>query len=214
MLRLRKKFAPTTETESNETLREHREGWHKFEHYIIPIILVPIIALSVKHFTFQLFRVDGESMEQLLTQDDRLMVEKTGKTISSLMGKTYIPSRYDIVVFNLTPEVAEEASADQFVKRVIGLPGERVVIKDGAAIIYNPSYPDGLAVDKDLSVELGRAVKTEGQHDVKVPDGHVFLMGDNRAESFDSREMGPIDSRNIVGKMIVRFYPFDRIEIF
>ncbi len=200
----------------------HQLGLEKLRHYIIPIILIPLVALGIKQFTFQLFRVEGTSMETVLTQDDRLVVEKTGRTWASITRHDYIPKRYEVVVFNISEEYIDQASEKQFVKRVIGLPGERVVVKDKVARVYNTTHPKGIAVDEELGTYLERKVVTEAESgpdspdnvDLVVPVGHVFVMGDNRGESFDSREMGPIESKQIVGKMMMRFAPFDRFTIF
>ncbi len=221
-MRFKKQKLAKLDNESQSDKQWHRLGLEKLRHYIVPIILIPVVALGIKQFTFQLFRVEGTSMETILTQDDRLIVEKTGRTWSSLTRQPYIPKRYEVVVFNISDEFIDQASEKQFVKRVIGLPGERVVVKDKVAHVYNSVHPEGIAVDEELGTYLERKLVTESEAgpdspdnvDLIVPAGHVFVMGDNRGESFDSREMGPIDAKQIVGKMTVRFAPFNRFTIF
>ncbi len=218
----KKQKSAKLDSESQSDKQWHRLGLAKLQHYIVPIILIPVIALGIKHFTFQLFRVEGTSMETVLTQNDRLIVEKTGRTWASVTRQPYIPKRYEVVVFNISEEYIDQASEKQFVKRVIGLPGERVVVKDQVTRVYNATHPTGIAVDDELGTYLERKVTTvaeagpdtEENIDLVVPPGQVFVMGDNRGESFDSREMGPIDSNMIVGKMTVRFAPFNRFTIF
>ena len=200
-------------SESFETEKEEKRAWQKFATYLIPLILIPLFAYGIKSLTFELFRVDGTSMERFLTQEDRLFVEKFGQQYARVKGDPYTPKRYEVVVFNLEPEYAENASADQFVKRVIGLPGERVVVKNGITTVFNNESPEGLAVDEILSVQLERDISTDIDVDTVVPDGHVFVMGDNRQESYDSREMGPINNINIVGRATILIYPLDRLFI-
>lgn len=205
-------MSDSNKNESFQTRNDERRAWHKFSAYLAPIIILPVLALGIKSLTFELFRVDGTSMETFLTQDDRLFVEKFGTQHAWITQDDYVPKRYEIVVFNVPNEYAEVASAPQFVKRVIALPGERVVITGGQTKVFSSESTEPIAVDEELAVELEREVVTDGDDiDMTVPEGHVFLMGDNRDESYDSREMGPIPSENLVGRVTVRLYPFDRL---
>ena len=90
-------------SESFETEKEEKRAWQKFATYLIPLILIPLFAYGIKSLTFELFRVDGTSMERFLTQEDRLFVEKFGKQYARVNGDPYTHTRYVVVVFNLEP---------------------------------------------------------------------------------------------------------------
>ncbi len=177
------------------------------------VILAPIIAILLTVFVFQSYEVDGPSMEQTLHNKDRLIVVKAGKTWSKIIRHDYIPKRYSIVVFNYEGQVDFEIKNKQLIKRVIGLPGDRVVVKDGITTIYNAENPDGFYPDK-LGPESATVNLTKGETDYIVKPGEVFVMGDNRANSLDSRVFGPIDSKDIVGTLSVRIFPFSSVKKF
>lgn len=198
--------------QSYETQNEGKRAWHKFLTYVAPIVIIPVIALGIKALTFELFRVEGASMEASLIQDDRLFVEKFGRQHAWITQNDYIPKRFEVVVFNVPDEFKDGVSATQFVKRVIALPGERVVVQNGRTIVFTNNNQQ-IDVDELLSVELEQDLDANIVVDTVVPSGHVYLIGDNRTASFDSREMGPIPSQNLVGKVTVRLHPLDRFYI-
>lgn len=177
------------------------------------LILAPIIAVLLTIFVFQSYEVDGPSMERTLHHKDRLIVTKTGKTWASLTGNDYIPKRYEIVVFNYTGQNDYEIEKKQLIKRVIGLPGDKVVIKDGKVTIYNEERPGGFNPDEE-GPEASVINTTEGEMEQTVKEGEVFVLGDNRANSLDSRAFGPVSSENLVGHLSARIYPFGSIKKF
>ncbi len=177
------------------------------------LIIAPIIAVFLTVFVFQSYEVDGPSMERTLQNKDRLIVTKTGKTWSKITRQDYIPKRYEIVVFNYTGQSHYEVEQKQLIKRVIGLPGDRVVIENGVVTIYNKEHPDGFNPDKE-GPEASVINTTEGNTDQTINDGEVFVMGDNRGNSLDSRSFGPISSDDLVGHLSVRIYPFSSIKRF
>jgi signal peptidase I len=161
---------------------------------------------------FQVYEVDGQSMEATLHDNDRLVVFKTPRTWARVTGNDYIPKRYDIIIFN-QPSAPEHGSKRQLIKRVIGLPGDRVVISDGKVVVYSPDSPDGYAVD-DAGPEYEASASTPGNVGLTVPEGEVFVLGDNRANSSDSRVFGTVPSEQIVGKLGFRFYPLSQTDSF
>lgn len=177
------------------------------------LILAPIIAIFLTIFVFQSYQVDGPSMERTLYNNDRLIVTKTGKTWSKVIRKDYIPSRYSIIVFNYNGASDYEVQDKQLIKRVIGLPGDRVVIKDGITTIYNAQNPNGFYPDK-VGPESSVINVTKGETDYTVKVGEVFVMGDNRDNSLDSRIFGPVNSNDIIGTLSVRIFPFSSIKKF
>lgn len=177
-----------------------------FVTIVIALVLVQVINL----FLLQSYRVYGESMHATLETNDRLIISKIGKTASKISGKEYQPARGDIIVF--------QSPIDdnlQLIKRVIGLPGERVVVKNGSITVYNQEHPDGFNPDdapygKNLPV-------TSGNVDITVPSNHIFVSGDNRlgSNSLDSRnELGTVPEDNIIGKLVMRIWPLNDAKFF
>ncbi|MFI5240505.1 MAG: signal peptidase I [Candidatus Saccharimonadia bacterium] len=173
-------------------------------------IVIPLIIVFILHnFVFQAFHVVGSSMNPTLHDADYIIVSKLGKTISSAEHKDYIPTRYDIVVFHYPKDPSLI-----FVKRVIGLPGEHVVVKNGQVTVYNAANPNGL--NPDVETYQRAANTTLGNFDDTVPQGDIFVLGDNRTPngSFDSRDWGFLPSSYIIGNAVVRLLPLDQFRLF
>lgn len=176
------------------------------------VILAPLIAFSLTAFVFQSYEVDGPSMETTLQHQDRLIVYKLPRTIARISGNDYLPHRGDIIIFN-TYEIGNEKK--QLIKRVIGLPGERVTIKDGTVTVFNKQNPAGFEPDSTMS--YGKVIVTtpnEKEIDVTIPEKTVFVLGDNRANSLDSRGLGPVPAKDIVGKLSMRLFPLSQAKKF
>lgn len=150
---------------------------------VLPALL---IALLINVFVGQATRVEGQSMEPSLHTDQRLVVEKVSYRFHG-------PQRFDIVVLKL-PGQGEEL----LIKRVVGLPGEKVDIHDGEV------YINGELLDEPFingETRPGREVS------ITVPPLHVFVLGDNRDHSNDSRSFGPIPIENLVGRAWISYWP-------
>lgn len=183
-----------------------------FGSTLIFLLLAPAIAIFLTMFVFQSYEVDGPSMQTTLQNRDRLIVLKLPRTIARLTHHDYIPNRGDIIIFS-HPDVGDTGGAKQLIKRVIALPGERVVVKDGVVTVYNQAHPNGFSPDKTLP--YGKVITdTIGDVDLTVPEGEVFVCGDNRSNSLDSRYFGTVPADNIVGKLGLRVYPFNKAERF
>ena len=178
------------------------------------VIAAPVIALLLINFVFQSYEVDGPSMQETLQNGDRLIVQKVGKTISEIQNKDYIPPRGTIIIFHKSDGIEFQSGDRQLVKRVIGLPGERVVVRGGAVSIYNKDHPNGFNPDKGTEYEKNLPSTSPGSVDLTVPEGEVFVMGDNRVNSLDSRIFGTVPSQQIVGDLVLRIYPFSQFHSF
>jgi signal peptidase I len=190
----------------------HKEGWQSALSTIAILILAPVIAVLLTTFVFQSYEVDGPSMEETLQNRDRLIVWKVPRTFSRVTGNAYIPGRGEIIVFN-REDVAELGGQKQLIKRVIGLPGERVVVRDGHITIYNQQHPNGF--NPDTRGGYGNLSKnTQGNIDVTVPRDEVFVAGDNRPNSLDSRTFGTVQADDIVGNLAIRIFPFNKLKAF
>lgn len=180
------------------------------------LIIAPLVAFFLTSFVFQSYQVDGPSMQTTLQNNDRLLVWKLPKTWSRVTGHHYVPKRGDVVVFverNL-PDINEPAGK-QLIKRVIGLPGERVVVQNGSVTVYNKENPDGFNPDETLP--YGEVIsETPIDVDTTVPAGHIFVMGDNRPDSLDSRSaaVGPVNLDDVVGKLVIRVWPINNAKVF
>ena len=191
-----------------------REGLKGVISTIAIIILAPLIAFSLTAFVFQSYEVDGSSMETTLQNQDRLIVLKVPRTWSKITRHAYVPHRGDVIIFNKN-DLADFGTSEkrQLVKRVIGLPGDHVIIKDGKIDIINSQHPDGY--DPDKTLPYGVVIPaTTGDVDLTVPPNDVFVCGDNRSNSLDSRIFGPIPVKDIVGKLSLRIFPFNKFKLF
>ena len=190
------------------------EGLASFISTLAIILIAPLVALLLTAFVFQSYEVDGPSMESTLQNHDRLIVLKIPRTWSKVTHHAYVPNRGDVVVFNSKgSEEFTGSSQRQLIKRVVGLPGERVVVHDGQVKIYNAAHPNGFEPDKELS--YGSVIpSTSGDIDLVVPKNQVFVCGDNRSNSLDSRVFGPVAADAIVGKLVLRVYPFRNLKGF
>lgn len=196
------------------TPSRRREGLRSALSTIAILIMAPLIALFLITFVFQSYLVDGPSMEKTLYNSDRLIVWKLPRTWARITGNDYIPNRGDVIVFT-DPEIARfgQDPDKQLIKRVIGLPGERVVVKDGVVTVFNKDQPNGFQPDTTLPYNR-KGTDTSGTIDMTVPKGQVYVMGDNRTNSLDSRSFGPVDTSDIVGKLVLRLLPLGEMKRF
>lgn len=206
---------PTNDSENGVVTSDtRREGWRSVFSTILILALAPLIAWLMITFVFQSYEVDGPSMEETLQDKDRLIVLKTGKTLSKITDKDYIPKRGEVIIFVKRGVLDLGSSQDkQLIKRVIGLPGERVVVSDGKITVYNAEHPSGF--NPDEGQEYAQTITfTNGNVDITVPEGEVFVAGDNRGNSLDSRNFGTVPSQDIIGKLVFRLFPVNKAESF
>ncbi len=180
------------------------------------LIAALLVAFALIAWVFQSYEVDGPSMESTLNNRDRLIVWKVPRTIAKITGHPYIPHRGDIIIFT-EGGLSQFGSAEskQLIKRVIGRPGERVVVKNGTVTVYNKDRPEGFNPDRTMS--YGRTINPDNGDsdiDVTLSSNQLFVSGDNRPNSLDSRTFGPIHADQVVGKLALRLLPVGQLQKF
>lgn len=171
-------------------------------------LLAPLVALLLTAFVFQSYQVDGPSMETTLKNNDRLIIVKTQRTWSKITGHPYIPARGDVIVF-VERDLSQydgRSGSKQLIKRVIGLPGDRVVVQNNTLTIYNSEHPNGFQPDNSYGYQPALN-NTSGNIDLTVPENEIFVCGDNRLNSLDSRTFGSIPVKDVVGRLSLRIFP-------
>lgn len=171
-----------------------------------------LVAFTIKAYIIQPYIVDGESMQPTLQNGDRLIVDKIPRTLARIDSHQYIPKRNDIVIFNQN-NLPNYIGTKQLIKRVVGLPGDRVVINDGHITIYNSANPKGFNPDIADGYPLNAQI-TSGDINLTLGSHEIFVCGDNRANSEDSRYFGPVNLDNVVGKLVLRIMPFGQAKKF
>jgi signal peptidase I len=189
-------------------------GWRELISTLAILLTAFLVALLIIAFVFRSYQVDGPSMQNTLQNSDKLIIWKVPRTWASLTGHPYIPNRGDIVVFTESGlSQYGQQDSKQLIKRVIGLPGERVKVSNGSITVYNKAHPDGFQPDKTLP--YGKNIPTtSGDVDVTLGPTQIFVSGDNRPDSLDSRAFGPIEAKQIVGKLILRVFPISQAKKF
>ncbi|MEI9913515.1 MAG: signal peptidase I [Candidatus Saccharibacteria bacterium] len=193
---------------------DNRSARRDFLSTVLILAAALLVALFLITFVFRSYQVDGPSMEQTLQNNDKLIIWKVPRTWADITGHPYIPKRGDIIVFteNGLARFGQQ-NTKQLIKRVIGLPGDTVVVGNGDYTIYNKQNPHGFDPDKTLS--YGKNIPyTSGDMTVKLGAGQLFVSGDNRPDSLDSRDFGPINANQIVGELVLRVYPINKVSSF
>lgn len=173
-----------------------------------------LVALLIIGFVFRSYQVDGPSMESTLQNGDKLIIWKVPRTWADITRHNYIPNRGDVIVFTESGlSQFGQQDSKQLIKRVIGLPGDRVVVSNGAYTVYNSAHPQGF--DPDKTLPYGKNIPTtSGDIDVTLGPNQLFVSGDNRPDSLDSRAFGPINANQVVGKLVIRVFPINKAEAF
>lgn len=169
-------------------------GWLMLWEVVKVVAMALAIVVVVKHFLFQPFYVKGASMEPNYEDHEYLIIDE-------LTYRFHEPTRGEVVVFRYPNDTSQF-----FIKRVIGLPGETVEVKESSVWINGQKL--------DESAYLDASVQTTGSTNVTLSSKEYFLMGDNRAASLDSRIFGPVNRSYIVGRTWFRAWPFSRLMRF
>lgn len=170
---------------------------------IVEIIIIAVAAVFiVRTFLVQPFLVSGASMSPNFSNGDYVLVDE-------LTYRIRPPERGEIVVFH-----DPEDYGTYFIKRIIGLPGETVLINNNTVTVFNASKPQGFALDESY-LPAGTVTSISGGSNRYVLSSSTYLMlGDNRPNSFDSRSWGPLSVKGIVGLVRVRLWPLDAFQAF
>ena len=156
------------------------------------IVVAAVIVVPIRYFLFQPFFVRGESMNPNFESGDYLIVDE-------ITYRFRPPQRGEVIVFKYPQNPSQ-----RFIKRIIGLPGETVEIKDGKVIIDR----QGISQVLDESEYLLPGSSTLGNIRITLGENEYFVLGDNRDFSFDSRKFGPLAKDEIIGRVILRAWPF------
>ena len=157
-----------------------------------------VIILPIRYYVIQPFFVLGASMEPNFENGDYLIIDEISYRFNQ-------PQRGDVIVFKYPNNPKQ-----YYIKRIIGLPGEIITISDEKIVIKNKANPDGFALEEDYL----SGVETNGNISATLGFDEYYVLGDNRGASSDSRMWGSLKEEFVVGRALLRAYPFDKAEIF
>jgi signal peptidase I len=187
------KQSETPETPEMKT--PSQQGTLAFIWDAVKIVVISLaIILPVRYFLVQPFFVKGASMEPTFNDGNYILIDEISYRLSH-------PNRGDVVVFKFPGNTTEF-----YIKRVIGLPGDTVEVKNNKVTIYNQEHTSGLVLDEKY---LGPGQITLGDLKVKLNSNQYFVLGDNRLRSSDSRSWGTVDRSLITGKVFFRAWPIN-----
>lgn len=173
----------------------------------IKIILVALlIILPIRYFIFQPFIVSGASMEPNFQNNEYLVIDE-------LSYRFRRPERGDVLVLRYPKDPKQ-----YFIKRIVGLPGEKIQIDNGRVTIYNYEHPKGFVLDEpylsNQNLTYPHMQMIGNKNTVTLGEDEYFMMGDNRLASSDSRDWGPLGSEQIIGRVFMRVLPLSEFKFF
>ncbi|MCF6136117.1 signal peptidase I [Pseudalkalibacillus berkeleyi] len=177
---------------------------NSFWEWVKAIGIALLIAIVVRHFLFTNYVVFGESMMPTIQEGNRLIVNKINYDISD-------PNRFDLIVFKANEE-------EDYIKRVIGLPGDKIEYRNDKLFINDKKVEEQYL--ERFREEIQQGSQLTGDFTLKditkrerVPEGTVFVLGDNRLHSIDSRHIGFVPMENIVGEVNLRYWPMSEFKL-
>ena len=185
------------EDNKEEAPEQEQSIWRSLGGTLLYLLVIVLLTWVIVTFVGQRTKVDGHSMEPTLSDGDNLIVDK-------LSYRFRDPERYDIIVFPY-----QHAENTYYIKRIIGMPGETVQIRDGYV------YIDGKRLTSDIYGKEKIKDPQTAAEPVTLGDDEYFVMGDNRNHSMDSRDpgVGVLTRKDLIGRAWVRIYPFDNIGV-
>lgn len=174
---------------------------------VLEVLEVALVAIGavflIRTFLVQPFLVSGASMVPSFSHGDYLLVDE----LSYQFRK---PARGEVVVFRYPRD-----ESTYFIKRIIGLPGDRVSIRDGAVVVRNGEHPEGSVLDEAyLPPNTPTVIRSGGQAEFALGEGQFLVLGDNRSYSFDSRDWGVLEEKEIIGLARLRLWPLRELTVF
>ena len=167
--------------------------------WVFVVVIAIGAAMLIRLFLFQQYYIDGPSMQTTLMPQDRVLVNKMSYKLHDI-------HRGDVIVFD---RVTNQVQHDDLIKRVLGLPGETLEIR--SCIVYiNGVQVDEPYLNPEQTSQIEPSARCGSHTDmapIEVSEGMVFVMGDNRVQSFDSRDFGPIDTDKVRGRAFVVIWP-------
>lgn len=167
-----------------------------FKELITYAVIALVIVVPVRMWIAQPFVVSGSSMDTTFKDGEYLIVDEITYRFKE-------PARGDVLIFKYPQNPSK-----YFIKRLIGLPGETVTVKNDVVTIINTDHPQGIALNEPYINS-----KTFGDVNITLSDDEYFVMGDNRLVSSDSRVWGPLPKEDLIGRPIIRLLPFSRIDL-
>ncbi len=159
-------------------------------------VVAALIVVPLRMYVFQPFLVKGDSMVPNFHNGDYLIVDELSYRFRS-------PERTDVIVLKFPYDPSQ-----RFIKRIVGLPGETVEIKDGKVVIYHADTKEAFVLNE---TEYLGTLRTPGSMKVQLQEGEYFVLGDNREFSSDSRSWGPLGTQYIVGRMTWRVFSLNTL---
>ena len=187
-------MSDTTESMSKDGLKAVRE-------WVTVVGVALLIAFLVRGFALQQFYISGPSMESTMFQDNRVLVNKLSYRLHDI-------HRGDVVVFDRVTTDGVAVKHDDLIKRVIGLAGDTISISKCVVSVNGKAIDEPYLNDYDIAQSnLDDRCRIPEMVATKVADGQLFVMGDNRPQSFDSRMFGTIDKSLVIGRAFVIIWP-------
>ncbi len=192
------------DVQTPEEVASSSDSFKAVRDWIIVLVVALVVALGIRTYVLQQFYISGPSMETTLYQPNRVLVNK-------LSYRLHEVNRGDVVVFDRVTSNGETIQHDDLIKRVIGLAGEKISISKCVVYVNKVAlkepYLDSRDTEQDDLIERCRQPEMA---EVVVPAKQVFVLGDNRPQSMDSRMFGAVDKNRIVGRAFVVLWPLSR----
>ncbi|MDO8494958.1 MAG: signal peptidase I [bacterium] len=185
---------------SPESGYDQREVVGFFWEVVKMVVLSLAIIVPIRYFVIQPFFVKGASMEESFHNGDYVLIDEISYRFNE-------PQRGDVVVFRFPQDPSQ-----YFIKRIIGLPGEKIQIKSNEVLIFNEEHPEGFILDESAYLENDQ--RTTGDFSMNVDEKEYFVLGDNRMHSSDSRIWGAVNRQLISGRVFLRAWPITDIGTF